>query len=494
MNFPMDSIRTQMLRYFRHVFGPNPVVGELRNVLLPSFTYSVVSEISSSKAVPQDLALLSFLPSIAVADRGHTRVVTSNGALNALSLFVAVGAESGTGKSRSLEDALDIFAEWQSEKEEEVRGENRIRAFANKAIDERMKVLMRKFAKKGDATILEALHELNEAKSEILPLPQLLLNDVTEAAYTQQLVATGMAMRLESDGIQPPKKAMRVMTKAWTGEDSSRKRVTSPDGNIRDPFVVDLVMTQPDFFTKFISTREFLESGLMARTLVYRFHEMEPVTAFLRPMNEGIREGYRAKLRELLEISEPLEKGVKPHRLISVSREAENFLLQRQYIWKKDAAYGGPLYRIREFVARMAQHAIRLAGCLYLAEFPVDSDDPIPLCLMETAIAMTEVFLSHSLRWAIKDYEDVNVECCRAIMLHILEKNFPVVLEKELKQALRHHYDAADVNVALHYLQMMNHLHEIENNSCWMDGKRKRGRPAGREFGNPYYAPCESAF
>lgn len=130
---------------------------------------------------------------------------------------------------------------------------------------------MRNFARTSDVEVLTALRELADAKVDALPIPHFLLNDVTEAAYSQHLVDFGVAIRLESDGMLPPKKAMRLMTKVWSGESSSRKRMTSPDGRIEDPFVVDLVMTQPEFFRNVISTPEFLESGLMARTLPYLY-------------------------------------------------------------------------------------------------------------------------------------------------------------------------------------------------------------------------------
>jgi len=116
-----ESLRSKMIRYFRYEYGPNTNVGSLQYVPLPSFTQVVVNEIAASKAGPQELALLGFLPTLATADRGRTRVVMSDGSSNSLSLFVTVGAESGTGKSRSVEEALAIFADWQSEKEDAVR-------------------------------------------------------------------------------------------------------------------------------------------------------------------------------------------------------------------------------------------------------------------------------------------------------------------------------------------------------------------------------------
>ncbi|WP_302551631.1 DUF3987 domain-containing protein [uncultured Bilophila sp.] len=482
--YPGEAPRLQMLRFFHDRFGIHHNVETLNLVPLPAFTLQVVSEMATAKAIPVELSLLGFLPSIAAADRGHSRVVMSDGSSNSLSLFIEVGADSGSGKSRALEEALDAFADWQRGKETAVIEKNKALAFNNRVIEERIRVLMREFARTGDAELLATLGELTEAKADALPMPHLLLNDVTEAAYSQHLVEHGVAIRLESDGMLPPKKAMRLMTKAWSGESTSRKRMTSPDGRIEDPFVVDLVMTQPEFFYSFISTHEFLASGLMARTLLYRYQGTSLPNRYTRPMDEDIRRMFREKLFALLNASDSVEKGSRQHRIIAVSSDAEDLLGRWRQYWKEHADYGGPLYRVKDFVARMPQHVLRLAGCLYLAEYPVDCTVPISLSLMETSTKMMEVFLSHVLRWTIRDYEDVNVECCRAIMIHVLEKNFYRVPETELKQALRHQFKAADVNVALYYLVAQDYLRE---NHLDQIGIRKRGRPTGREFYNPYH-------
>ena len=494
MNFacyPSESTRLQMLHFFHNSFGIHHTVDTLNMISLPAFTLQVVNEIATAKAIPMELSLLGFLPSIAAADRGHSRVVMSDGSSNSLSLFMEVGAESGSGKSRALEEALGAFADWQREKEAAVVEKNRVIAFNNRVIEERIRVLMRNFARTSDVEVLAALRELADAKADALPIPHFLLNDVTEAAYSQHLVDFGVAIRLESDGMLPPKKAMRLMTKAWSGESSSRKRMTSPDGRIEDPFVVDLVMTQPEFFRNFISTPEFLESGLMARTLPYLYQGAEISKVYTRPMDENIRKAFREKLFALLNASDSVDKGVRQHRAITVSSDAEALLGRLRHYWKEQADYGGPLYRVRDFVARMPQHTLRLAGCLYLAEYPVDCTVPISLSLMETSTKMMEVFLSHVLRWTIRDYEDVNAECCRAIMIHVLEKNFSLVPETELKQALRHRFRAADINVALYYLVAQNYLRE---NLFAQVCPRKRGRPAGREFYNPYYDSTGCSF
>ncbi len=69
-------------------------------------------------------------------------------------------------------------------------------------------------------------------------------------------------------------------------------------------------------------------------------------------------------------------------------------------------------------------------------------------------------------------------------MVHIVEMNFYVVPEKEIKGALRHRYRAEDVDVALYYLLAGNYLYEYPQ-----PHRTGRGRPAGKEFINPFYDP-----
>ena len=94
MNFacyPSESTRLQMLHFFHNSFGIHHTVDTLNMISLPAFTLQVVNEIATAKAIPMELSLLGFLPSIAAADRGHSRVVMSDGSSNSLSLFMEAG-------------------------------------------------------------------------------------------------------------------------------------------------------------------------------------------------------------------------------------------------------------------------------------------------------------------------------------------------------------------------------------------------------------------
>ena len=447
-----------------------------------------MQEISFSKAISAVLALLAWLASLAAADRGRTRIQQADGHQNPLSTLLHVGADSGSGKSKALEEELAVFEEYDASQQDEFDKINADRKLGNEVIDSRKKELMRRFSRSPEENILKGIIELDKAKLPMLTAKPFLLNDVTSAAYLQALVDNRSVARLESDGIPLPRSAMRAVTKAWAGESNRRTRMTAPDGIARDPFVVDAVFTQPEPFLAHVSDKRAIDAGLMARTLPYMAQEQFFGDA--RPMDETVRNELREKLLSLLNASIGDTPAATPeHRVIILSPQAEDLLARAKANWESMANYSGPLYRIKDFAARMPQHAVRLAGILYLAEYPEDSEVPIPVNLMETAMAMTDVFAQHSIRWRSGEYEAASIECMRAIMLHVLEKNYNVVPEKVIKRALHHRFKAADVDNALYFLVAAGHLQEALYSPVI-----STGRPVGREYINPNFEPGGRAF
>ena len=497
MNLPTPPTRAGMLNFFRYIFRMYPPGPELAEVRLPRFMNEVVNELVCSKGCPGEAALLGQLAVYAAADAGRTHIVTSDGYRNSLGLLMYAGFESGVGKTLAMEEALAFFAEREREAFAEVTKANDEIRFQNSLHDARIKRLLKEYGKSCSEDIAA---EIRVVKDKVRPLHRyhpFLLGDITPAAYTQNLVETGTAIRLESDGILLPPGVLRQVTKGWAGEGTNRTRLTMPDGQVDDPFILDFVMTQPGTFHKYINEFANNDSGMLARMLIYKYDHGNTRRQGIipRPMREEVRWALREKLMELYTASQKArETGRCEHRLVPVSPEAEQILDRAKMQWDATMVYGGPCYRIREFVKRMPQHAIRLAGCLYLSEFSAESKTPVPGYLMESAIHLVEVFGAQMLRWSIKDYEDVNAECCRAVMIFVLEKNFAVVPETLLKQAIKHKFSAADVSVALEFLLAEGHLIDAASTPFLQNEVRKRGRPSGRDLRNPYYDPNGYSF
>ena len=316
--------RDEAFEYFRNKGFQARRVQSLCNIAYPKFTRTVVSEIFSAKAVGFDLVLLCFLPTIAAAERGKHRVVLSDGRKNSLSCIFFVGAESGAGKGLALEESLAFFSHWEEAEIQKIQAENARRTDENDLIKARIKVLRKQYAKKPTVETKNLILAEKSKLKDMLPFPHLLQNDVTAASYTQELVKHNIAIRLESDGIILPDSTMRIVNKAWSGENSRRTRISMPDGVFREPFIVDFVAIQPDFFHRYISDPKAVESGRLARTLVYlydanSFTPNQPA----HEMEQQIRNIFHGKLEDLLHYSETSSEKTS----ILLDPEAESLFL-----------------------------------------------------------------------------------------------------------------------------------------------------------------------
>lgn len=152
------SIRHQMIEFFQNGENSIPLLPSFQQVNFPSFIRRVANEISGAKKVPFDLAFLGVLAGVAVADQGKMRVRMPDGALLSLSVVMLVGAPSGAGKSRALEEVLSILSELEEEEIVKFKESSATFRVAQDAIKARKSELLRLFAKDGDPRYIEEAH------------------------------------------------------------------------------------------------------------------------------------------------------------------------------------------------------------------------------------------------------------------------------------------------------------------------------------------------
>lgn len=456
----------------------------------PATLRAIVGEIAAAKSIGFDLAIPPYLASLAGANHGYYAVRTNDGTLHPLSFLFAVGADSGAGKSRAVEEELAVLEEWQTLKAEEAKAENDKISFANELAEEQYKQLKKQFIRSGDEEIFRELKEARSAIRQLKPLPQLLLNDVTSAAFSIAMSENGYVCRLESDGVMLPPDAYRQVTKYWAGESHRQSRVTRKDSFAKSPVMVDLLMTQTEFFREYVCDRKAIAAGLMARTLcyLYRLPENSPTFHVTRQVDQTVVALLKRKLIALLEASD----SAKETAVIVLSPEAERLHNQASNFWRQEALPGRTLDKIEDFAVRMGQHAIRLAGLLWLSEHEVGCELPIDEQLMQCAISMTEVFAQHMMRARVVSFEDVNRACMKAAYEYILKGNFDRFPEKVVIEKLRHKFRAEEVRIALYTLVRFGAIKEV---AAPMFGSRRKGRPSlGREYINVLFEPNGMVF
>ncbi|MEG6502953.1 MULTISPECIES: DUF3987 domain-containing protein [unclassified Desulfovibrio] len=448
---------------------------------LPQKTRKIVEAVSTSQHVDSGLVLLGWLASIAGIDRGCHRIKhETTGYINSLALLIMGGAESGCGKSSALEPFIDCISKIESESNsnQDSFGSYEVEYVA---LSHRLKALIKEFARTGNATKLDEIKEAEQRLREVKAKrkkPSFLMSDITKAAYFKLMVEQGFVMRMESDGILLPRDAFNMLRKFWGGETHSESRICRGQATCNDPFIVDLVFTQIESFTKFIKDKSYIKTGLCARMLTYRAapHDPRMYQISQHELDPEIKE----LIRRILARVNDCATSNAGHQVITLDAEAEHAWDNFRKKCSEEAS--GRNAEIKEWAKRMAQHALRIAGVLHIAEYSEPEKVPVSWDEIVTAIQITEV-LEDNLWECISGHADRQEKTCMCdVGIHILEENMDMFSATQIKQRFKDRYAAADVDVALHKLEQRRIIRNISESYS-----RRRGRPAGHEYRNRYY-------
>ncbi|WP_291440110.1 DUF3987 domain-containing protein [Desulfovibrio sp.] len=447
---------------------------------LPLNTRKIVEAVSTSRHVDSGLVLLGWLASIAGIDRGCHRIKhKTTGYINSLALLIMGGAESGCGKSSALEPFIEPIS--QVELNNCNQDSSNFEEEDYDACNQRIKFLKSEYAKTGDPAKLDEIKDIKQKLNEIETKrnkPRFLTSDITKAAYFKLMVDQGFVMRMESDGILLPRDAFSMIRKFWGGETHSESRICRGQATCNDPFIVDLVFTQIESFTKFIKDKSYIKTGLCARMLTYRAapHAPRMYQISQHELDPEIKE----LIRRILARVNDCATSNAGHQVITLDAEAEHAWDNFRKKCSEEAS--GRNAEIKEWAKRMAQHALRIAGVLHIAEYSEPEKVPVSWDEIVTAIQITEV-LSDNLWECISGHANRQEKTCMChVGIHILEENMDMFSATQIKQRFKDRYAAAEVDVALNKLEQRRIIRNISESYS-----RRRGRPAGHEYRNRYY-------
>lgn len=447
---------------------------------LPLNTRKIVEAVSTSRHVDSGLVLLGWLASIAGIDRGCHRIKhETTGHINSLALLIMGGAESGCGKSSALEPFIEYIS--QAELNNCDRDSSNFEEEYCDACNQRIKCLKGEFAKTGDLAKLDEIKDIKQKLNEIETKknkPRFLSSDITKAAYFKLMVDQGFVMRMESDGILLPRDAFNMLRKFWGGEIHSESRIGRGQATCKDPFIVDLVFTQIESFTRFIKDKSYIGTGLCARMLTYRAAPHDP-RMYQTPQHELDPE-IKELIRRILARVNDCAASNAGHQIITLDAEAERAWDNFRKKCGEEAS--GRNAEIKEWARRMAQHALRIAGVLHIAEYSEPEKLPVSWDEIVTATQITEV-LEDNLLECISGHANRQEKACMCdVGIHILEENMDMFSATQIKQRFKDRYVAAEVDVALNKLEQRRIIRNISESYS-----RRRGRPAGHEYRNRYY-------
>ncbi|WP_459609659.1 DUF3987 domain-containing protein [Bilophila wadsworthia] len=452
---------------------------------LPPVTKEIVSAISSARHADFNLVFLAWLGTVALANHGRASVyLPGAGIKSPLSLLLMVGAESGTGKSAATVEFLDFFKKIDEkillhyeELNAKIAVDNRVRV-------RRMRELCNSYMRTGNPEQYEKMLQAEKEKKTKLVPPCFTLSELTSAAYSQRMASQGFVGRIDPEGIPLPKGAMDQLRKYWSGEPHAQDRISRGQTVSYNPAIIDVTFTQLGPFQALLHDQEANNRGLIARMLVYRHLPDEIVYRHERyPLSDEIRQRMENVLSRIIGALDAVHE--KACFSMELSHDAEQFWNSENELWMQELRNWEELWKIEEWVKRIGEHALRIAGILHLAEYSDPEISSIDESEIRLAFDILDVFAHHMQICARSTADEREQACARDVALWILEHNVETFIATQLKQRLKSSYRASEIDVALYCLEQHGIIVSIGNDITL----RRRGRPRSCEYRNLYFQP-----
>ena len=322
-----------------------------------------------------------------------------------------------------------------------------------------------------------------EKKTKLVP-PCFTLSELTSAAYSQRMSSQGFVGRIDPEGIPLPKGAMDQLRKYWSGEPHAQDRISRGQTVSYDPAIIDVTFAQLGPFQALLHDQEANNRGLIARMLVYRHLPDEIVYRHERyPLSDEIRQRMENVLSRIIGALDAVHE--KACFSMELSHDAEQFWNSENELWMQELRNWEELWKIEEWVRRIGEHALRIAGILHLAEYSDPEISSIDESEIRLAFDILDVFAHHMQICARSTADEREQACARDVALWILEYNVETFIATQLKQRLKSSYRASEIDVALYCLEQHGIIVSIGNDITL----RRRGRPRSCEYRNLYFQP-----
>lgn len=432
------------------------------DALGPVLSRAVVA-ITSKVQVPSAIAAQSVLATASLAAQAHADVVMPYGQTRPLSLFFATVAGSGDRKSTADNEAL-----WPVRKHERYLKEEHDRLYQDWVISsaawgaEKRKI-------EGDRkldfpTRKLALGALGpESPPPLFPL--LTAPDPTVEGLAKAWVnALGSLGLFTAEGGQfvgghgmsaeNRLKSSAIFSEIWDGKPIKRVRAQDGVSLLHGRRLALHLMIQPDAAALFLADPVLRDQGLLSRVLVAApdsiagtRHYREPA-----PQDDAAIRAYGNRILSLLETPWPLSEGSRNElepRALAMSGEATG--LWRAFYDHVEAQCGaqGELRGIRDFAAKAAEHAARIAGVLTIVD---DVHAPeIGAEAMQSALTLTDWYVAEAVRLQQAARTDPKLLRAAGLLDWLRSRN---TVETEFRDILRlgpaatRTKDAADAAVA----------------------------------------------
>ncbi len=457
--------------------------------MLPSDIAEFVAAESRAVQVPEDVVGVLTLAVLSAAVAGKRMIRLSESHVEPLNIYALVTSGSGTRKSTVVADVTAPLVEYEKHLMQRDAGAIARLASNYRTLEMELKSCEAK-ASKGDGAARGQAGELAEklAKTRVPATPRLLADNATPERLTTLLYEQQGAIALFSaEGEIFEQAAGRysgngrpnfdVYLKGHAGDPLRVDRVGRTAEYVPRPSLVIGVAVQPDTLDGMTHT-----PGFRARGLLGRFFYSTPASLLGKrdsdppPMCDGVRDGYHARIRGLLELPRPAQDA--PCDTLTLTPEARAEFLDFSREIEPQLTEFGPLGSMTDWAGKLPGLVGRIAGILHMAEgwgCPVDDQT------MTRAISLGRYALAHA-RSAYREMgADPALEGARRVARWVEEGAFTEFTQRECHRVLEAQFPTKDKLVpALLAIEQAGYIRAKKTEMT--KGNCTGGRPRGPAF------------
>ena len=428
------------------LFPPMPKADPFPVEALGPLLARAVRAIAAKVQVPDAIAAQSVLSTTALATQAHADVLLPYGQARPLSCFFVTIAGSGERKSTADNEAL-----WPLAKRERVLREQHIDeikewrlSYAAWAAEKRKIEANGKLDLAGRRSSLSALGDEPEKPLE----PFITSGDITFEGFARVWPTAHASLGIFTaeggtftggHGLSDEARlrTAAALSELWDGKPI--KRIRAKDGvSILPGRRLSLhVMVQHEVAAQFLSDPLLRDQGLLSRILVVAPDSIAGSRFYREPTMEDEKaiRAYGARILTLLEQPEPLAVGsrneLQPRALIIGPAASE---LWRAFHDSIEAQVGpdGALRPIRDFAAKIAEHAARIAGVLTIVDNGAATT--IEVDAMERAVALADFYVSEAVRLAQASRTDPRLIRAQALLDWIGDRRADTLAFRDMVQ------------------------------------------------------------
>jgi len=376
--------------------------------VLPDWARAHALELSAAKEAPLALATLLELAVMAACVQRAFRVQVEPAYEEPTCLFVAVALESGERKTAVHGPVVAPLFAFQWTLREQAQAELQAAAVKRRLIEQQIKALEREHLRADPAGRHDIEAQILALANQVPPmpgLPQVIVEDFTEAALGVALASNGESLLVASDegglfdnlsGRHSDISEIDLFLKAHTGSPHTVNRIGRDNLFLRRPLLSVAISPQPAVLARLGEKDGFVERGLTARFL-WALPKSRVGSRTLEPAKVSIytAQGYHNAILAMARIGYGHDGP--PVRLQLHTEAYESWKTFERELEPRIGPEGD-LRQIKPWVSKLPGAVARIAAVAHVGEhLERAADTPISAATMMRAIELGRALIPHSI-------------------------------------------------------------------------------------------------